>query len=101
MTYLESIPVYNGMVSVVDYVIASEKLVQLIPLFNVGDFIPWLSDHSPLRFTLELYQTNEREEEESNMQDMPKQFIWTEDGIAKFQKEPNKTENIQNIDNIM
>ena len=29
---------WNGN-SVVDYVIASEKLVQLIPLFNVGDFI--------------------------------------------------------------
>ena len=45
---------WNGN-SVVDYLITSEKIAQLIPLFNAGHFIPWLSDHCPLRFTLEFH----------------------------------------------
>ena len=73
----------------------------MIPFFNVGDFIPWLSDHCPLRFTLEFNQSKQNIEKESNMKDVPKQFIWTQEGIAKFQKELNKIENTPKIDNIM
>ena len=40
-------------------------------------------------------------EKESNMKDAPKQFIWTQEGIAKFQKELNKIENTRKMDNIM
>ena len=67
----------------------------------VGDFIPWLPDHCPLRFTLEFHQPKQNIEKESNMKDATKQFIWTQEGIAKFQKELNKIENTSKIDNIM
>ena len=44
---------WNGN-SVVDYVITSGQIFQKIPNFWVGEFIPWLSDHCPLNFTIEL-----------------------------------------------
>ena len=44
---------YNGN-SVVDYVITSSSIFEKVPCFNVSDFLPWLSDHCPLFFTLEI-----------------------------------------------
>ena len=44
---------WNGN-SVVDYLITSDRIAHKIPNFRVGEFIPWLSDHCPLNFTLEL-----------------------------------------------
>ena len=42
---------WNGN-SVVDYLLTSAPLFQQISCFKVGDFLPWLSDHCPIHFTL-------------------------------------------------
>ena len=46
---------WNGS-SVVDYLIVSSSVFQNVPLFKVGEFTPWLSDHCPTYFSLELDQ---------------------------------------------
>ena len=44
---------YNGN-SVVDYLITSPAISKSIPCLKVGTFSPWLSDHCPVSFTLEV-----------------------------------------------
>ena len=85
-TSLGITPAFNGMAIAIYYFRKNSP-------YDVGDFIPWLSDHCPLRFTLECHQPKQNIEKESNMKDVPKQFIWAQEGITKFQKELNKIEN--------
>ncbi len=46
---------WNGS-SVVDYLVSSSPIFKSIPLFKVGDFMPWLSDHCPNYFKFELHR---------------------------------------------
>ena len=76
---------WNGS-SVVDY---------LIVLFT-----PWLSDHCPLSFTLELNRV-EKSQNISNMKEAPVQFAWSEKGKNKFLDQLKKNESIEKIEEIM
>ena len=73
---------WNGN-SVVDYLITSEQLFQRIPNFKVGEFIPWLSDHCPLIFSLELNKTKELTSI-NKMSDGPKHFTWSDKSKNDF-----------------
>ena len=59
--------------------ITSSSLFEKVPCFIVSDFFPWLSDHCPLFFTLEIQKCVEN----SNSVDQkkvkaPKHYVWTE-----------------------
>ena len=76
---------YNGN-SVVDYLLTSASLFQQISYFKVGDFLPWLSDHCPIHFTIEIYNKLYNSEPLSIPPKIkvPKQFIWSSTGRQKF-----------------
>ena len=75
---------WNGN-SVVDYVITSGQISQKIPNFWVGEFIPWLLDHCPLNFSLELKNTEMNRPNISNrMEDAPAHFIWSNKSMTDF-----------------
>ena len=73
---------WNGN-SVVDYLLTSASLFQKISVFKVGDFIPWLSDHCSIHFTLELHNNIEKETPDPPKGVPPKQFVWSETGKQK------------------
>ena len=52
---------------------------------KVGDFIPWMSDHCPIYFSLDLYHKVEKEKEEIPKTVAPENFVWTDLGKLKFQ----------------
>ena len=90
---------WNGN-SVVDYLITSEQLFKKIPNFKVGEFIPWLSDHCPLNFSLELNKTKEIPLAK-NMTDGPKHFIWSDKSKNDFLNQLSKPDTIHQIEIIM
>ena len=89
---------WNGN-SVVDYLITSEQLFKKIPNFKVGEFIPWLSDHCPLIFSLELNKT-EKVSSTNNMNDGPKHFTWSDKGKNDFFNQLNNPDTLNQIENI-
>ena len=74
---------YNGN-SVVDYVIASPKVFEKISHFQVGDYLPWLSDHCPLYYTLEMHKNCTNREKECTKSKAPRHYVWSEESKAKF-----------------
>ena len=89
---------WNGN-SVVDYVITSASIFQFITTLKVGEYLPWLSDHSPLLFTLEIPITQETESDNppSPIQNAPKQYIWQMGDSKRFIEVLNSPE----IDTIL
>ena len=69
---------WNGS-SVVDYVLSSYELFEDIPTLRVGKYIPWISDHCALHFSL-----SSNIESSSNIGMQPKQFFWGTDSYKKF-----------------
>ncbi len=69
---------WNGN-SVVDYLLTSSSLLQNVPLFKVGDFLPWLSDHCPLYFTFEMPRgvSKNISDIELPRNKAPKQYVWS------------------------
>ena len=69
---------WNGN-SVVDYLITSSSVFKNISSFEVGEFLPWLSDHCPLYFTAKMHTPILREEgkKEGARTKAPKQYIWS------------------------
>ena len=85
---------WNGN-SVVDYLLTSAPLFQQISCFKVGDFLPWLSDHCPIHFTLELRNKKRAQAiPEAPKIKAPKQFVWSMTGRHKF-LDMLKTEDFQ------
>ena len=91
---------WNGN-SVVDYVITSGQISQKIPNFWVGEFIPWLSDHCPLNFTLELKSPERSPPNITNrMDDAPTHFTWSNKSMTDFNNHLNTVDCTQQIDRI-
>ena len=90
---------WNGN-SVVDYLITSEQLFKKIIIFKVGEFRPWLSDHCPINFKLELNKTKQTISADNNMSDGPKQFTWSDKGKNDFLYHLKNPDTIHQIDNI-
>ena len=91
---------WNGN-SVIDYLLTSSALYSKISSFKVGEFLPWLSDHCPIHFTLKL--DNEKQlKTQSNVPktSAPKQFVWSSAGRQTF-LDILKTEDFQaKLDNL-
>ena len=69
---------WNGS-SVVDCCIASNSILDNITNFNVGPYIPWLSDHCLISSTLFFGNASLREEiEQMNPKDLHPGWIWNE-----------------------
>ena len=74
--------VWNGC-SVVDYVLASNSIYPSISYLKIGNFIPWLSDHCALRYTLDSCLENDSFEQKKPKHSFEKLF-WNEDSPRKF-----------------
>ena len=69
--------------SVVDYVLASEKLLRQIPYFKVSPFIPTLSDaHCKLSWT--LITKFQRDNSLDSYKSVPSQYFWDEKSCMKI-----------------
>ena len=73
---------WNGS-SVVDYVFVDKQLFSSISYFEVGNFIPWLSDHCATRFQLQSNMMNYNESDEQGGETLESIF-WNEDSPEKF-----------------
>ena len=69
---------------VVDYVISSHDLFPLIPYFKFGAYIPWVSDHCPLLYKLNVKNTLLANEDD--LKDSPERFYVTNDGKNKLRE---------------
>jgi hypothetical protein len=85
--------------SVVDYLITSNSLISEIATFSVGDFIPWLSDHCPIVYDLEINEELDKSDPKHPLKPAPKQYVWSESGIEKFKEELQKPENKDKLQN--
>ena len=74
---------WNGN-SVVDYVLVDQSIFSSISFFKVGNFIPWLSDHCPIRFRLESYMDRTRKSEEALDREQLDSLFWDNDSPGKF-----------------
>ena len=67
---------WNGN-SVVDYLVTSSSVFKKVSTFEVADFFPWLSDHSPLYFTIEVHSPVAKDtQNDLPKSKAPKQYIW-------------------------
>ena len=75
---------WNGN-SVVDYLITSSSVFQKNSMFEVGEFLPWLSDHCPLYFTTEISSPFPIETPiQETRTKAPKQYVWCPESKANF-----------------
>ena len=74
---------WNGN-SVVDHVISSHSIFDQISILKIGDYIPLLSDHSPLLFDLEIKQNISIECSLSPPESAPPKSFWSEESIENY-----------------
>ena len=74
---------YNGS-AVVDYVLSPVWFAHNISKFQVGKFIPWLSDHCPLHTTLTLSYTRHNLDKKG-MKELHPGFIWNSETKLKYE----------------
>ena len=73
---------WNGL-GVVDYTISSYALFSSIKYFKVGAYSPWVSDHCPLFFNLNIQKVPTKPALE-NLSDLPDKYFFDEKCKAKF-----------------
>ena len=73
---------WNGS-SVVDYAIVDQAIFKSISFFEVGNFIPWISDHCAIRFQLETCMIKE-DQSDIHGGEMFNSIFWDEDSPEKF-----------------
>jgi len=75
---------WNGN-SVVDYLVTSKNIFNQIPTFTIGPFLPMLSDHCPLLYSLEIPRgLEEVRRDEPLLKEAPKKFLWSNKESDKF-----------------
>ena len=72
---------WNGS-SVVDYVFVDQSLFSSISFFEVGNFIPWISDHCVIRFQLETCMVDNQSDIQGG--ERLDSLFWGEDSHDKF-----------------
>ena len=87
---------WNGN-SVVDYLVTSNVIFEQVTLFNVGDFLPMMSDHCPLIFTLEIHDRPDDVAIKPKSKDKPKQFAWSRNETEKIFNALRSTENEEKL----
>ena len=89
--------------SVVDYVITPGSLANEITTLTVGDFIPWISDHCPILYDMEISEGFDKSDSRDPPNPVPKQYVWSERGTETFLEElkkPINTEKLQNVSTL-
>ena len=84
---------WNGN-SVVDYLLISKNIFDLVLTFKIGQYQPMLSDHCPLKYCLEIPK-NINDIMEESLHSTPRNFLWSDEGTAKF-LDCLKSDNAQN-----
>ena len=74
---------WNGN-SVVDYVLTSHSLYHSIKYFKVGKFIPWLSDHCAVRYSLDSCLKYDYNPEQNKPNVKLEKLFWNEESPEKF-----------------
>ena len=84
---------WNGN-SVVDYLVTSASIFENITTLRVGDYLPWLSDHCPLLFTLEIHKSIDTlsEKPPEPIINAPKQYTWQTGDTEMFLEALNSPE---------
>ena len=62
--------------SIIDYGIASQSLFQHVISFRVGDFKPWLSDHCPIEFNLDIRKACKEIDSNEQFDPLPSKWYW-------------------------
>ena len=71
--------------SVIDYGIISQSLFDYVTSFNVGNFMPWLSDHSPIHYSLILRGNRSIKDDPEENEPLPTKWFWDENCNEKFE----------------
>ena len=72
--------------SVIDYAIVSQCLYQNVLTFRVGDFIPWISDHCAIHFSVDIKQNLcSKTTDTSLATPPPTTWYWDENSPEKFE----------------
>ena len=91
---------YHGS-STVDYVIASECLLEKILYFEVSDFLPTLSDtHCKLSWAISANLSSARNQEPYRTHALLPNFKWNEESAEKFMQELLSTDSRSNLSNF-
>ena len=77
---------WNG-TSLVDYVISSYHLYNQIDYFQVGKFIPWISDHCPLHYSLKTETKINLKKRTPKLVKIPNQYFWDTGCKEKLMRE--------------
>ena len=63
----------------------SSSVFNKVSTFEVADFSPWLPDHSPLYFTIEVHNPVAKDtQNDSPKSKAPKQYIWSNESSTNF-----------------
>ena len=89
----------NGF-STVDYVLASESILNLIPFFKVSDFIPTLSD-AHCKLTWNIYAKFPNTFPREIKRSVPSQYKWDDDSCQKLQFEFQSPHIMERLNDFM
>ena len=84
---------YNGS-SAIDYLLTTNTFFENISMFQVGNFVPWLSDHSPIYADIKLNLERKPPEAPINLKKREAGFVWN-DGCEENFKELLAKQNIK------
>ena len=88
--------------SVVDYLITPQGALSNIIEMRVGDYIPLLSDHSPITATIQLNRTlNIEEDKEVEMQDLPRKVHWNEERMEQLRESLNSGQCKEEVEKLL
>ena len=76
---------WNGC-TLVDYLIVSNTIYNSLNYFQIGELIPWISDHCPLTYSLSLVNGVTLETDDTKLIDIPGKIVWEEVRIEMFRK---------------
>ena len=87
---------------VVDYAIVSHGLFESILTFHVGGYKPWLSDHCPIHYSIDIGRVYEggNDTKEHNSHPLPTLWYWEENCGGKFETYLKNEETSKRIEEI-
>ena len=91
---------WNGN-SVNDYLLTSESIFDQVSTFKVGDFLPRISDHCPLIFTLEIPNLEKTLDTKPFVKEAPRQYLWNKSDSDKFLDALKLPENDEKLNAIL
>ena len=89
---------WNGL-GVVDYAISSHALFSSIKYFKVGAYSPWVSDHCPLFFKLNVQKVTTKPDME-NLSDLPDKYYFDEKCKTEFIETLKSNELIEKLNSL-